>query len=123
MLLLTRLTAANRVLTTRARNYELYLMNHVIRSQRWGAPAATPPGTRVHVKNGWLLRATHGWRVHSLGTFDGGGRDYMIVLLTHNNPTFTYGINSIEQVARTIHHTLNPTQRRSGSGRVVGADN
>jgi hypothetical protein len=111
ILLLTKLTAHNSVLTDKARSYELYLMNHVISSQRWGAPAGAPSGAKVHVKNGWLPRSTHGWRVHSLGTFDGGGRDYMIVLLSHNNPSMAYGITSIERVARAIHRTLNPGQK------------
>ena len=30
----------------------------------------------MHVKNGWLSRATHGWRVNSVGAFTGHGHDY-----------------------------------------------
>jgi hypothetical protein len=119
ILLLAKLTTHNSVLTDRARNYELYLMNHVTPSQRWGAPAGAPAGTRIHVKNGWLPRSTHGWRVHSLGTFDRGGRDYMIVLLSHNNPSMTYGITSLERVARAIHHTLNPGQKSAARERTA----
>ncbi|WP_078858636.1 hypothetical protein [Streptomyces sp. NRRL F-2799] len=33
-------------------------------------PAGAPSTVAVHVKNGWLQRSTHGWRVHSLGTFN-----------------------------------------------------
>jgi beta-lactamase class A len=119
MLLLTKLTHSNSVLTDKARNYELYLMNHVTPSQRWGAPAGAPAGARIHVKNGWLPRSTHGWRVHSLGTFDGGGRDYMIVLLSYDNPSMAYGITSIERVARAIHHTLNPGQKSASRERTT----
>jgi Beta-lactamase enzyme family len=119
MLLLTKLTAHNSVLTDRARSYELYLMNHVTPSQRWGAPAGAPAGARIHVKNGWLPRSTHGWRIHSLGTFDGGGRDYMIVLLSHDNPSMAYGITSIERVARAVHHTLNPGQSSAARERTT----
>jgi beta-lactamase class A len=119
ILLLTKLTAHNSVLTDKARSYELYLMNHVTPSQRWGAPAGAPAGARIHVKNGWLPRSTHGWRVHSLGTFDGGGRDYMIVLLSHNNPSMAYGITSIERVARAIHHALYPGQKAASRERTA----
>jgi beta-lactamase class A len=119
MLLLTKLTHSNSVLTGRARNYALYLMDHVTPSQRWGAPAGAPAGARVHVKNGWLPRSTHGWRVHSLGTFDGGGRDYMIVLLSHGNPSMAYGVTSIERVARAVHRTLNPGKRSASRERLA----
>jgi hypothetical protein len=118
ILLLTKLTHSNSLLTDRARSYALYLMNHVTSSQRWGAPAGAPSGVKVHVKNGWLPRSTHGWRVHSLGSFDGGGRDYMIVLLSHNNPSMAYGITSIERVARAIHRTLNPGQKAAARERT-----
>jgi beta-lactamase class A len=107
VLLLRRLTAGNRVLDSASRAYALNLMARVISSQRWGTPAGTPAGVTVHVKNGWLSRATHGWRIHSIGSFSGSGRDYMIVVLTQDNPTMAYGIATIENVARVIHRDLN----------------
>lgn len=63
----------------------------------------------VHVKNGWLSRATHGWRVHSLGgAVTGGGRDYSVAVLTHDNTTMASGISTIEAVARAVHRDLSP---------------
>jgi len=69
----------------------------------------------VHVKNGWLPRPTYGWRIHSIGSFSGLGRDYMIVVLSENNPTMAYGIRTVENVARVIHRDLN-----AGLPAVVG---
>lgn len=109
--LLRTLTYHNSVLTDRSRAYALGLMSRVIPEQRWGTPAGAPPGGRVHVKNGWLPRRTQGWRVHSIGSFDGGGRDYMIAVLTHGNPTMAYGVRTIEGVAHAVHHVLNPGLR------------
>ena len=100
-------TAANSVLTSSSRSYELGLMAHVTASQRWGVPAGAPSGVTVYVKNGWLPRATHGWRVHSIGAFQGRGRDYMIAVLTYNNPTMSYGVTTIERVAEVVHRDLN----------------
>jgi hypothetical protein len=111
MTLLTKLTHSNSVLTDRARNYALALMKGVVSSQRWGVPAGTPSGVTVHVKNGWLPRSTHGWRVHSIGGFNGGGRDYMIVVLTHDNSSMAYGVQTIERVAQVVHRDLNPGER------------
>ncbi|MER6422372.1 serine hydrolase [Streptomyces sp. NPDC001137] len=104
--LLKLITAQNTVLSDNARAYILKLMSQVISSQRWGTPYGAPSGVSVHVKNGWLQRSTHGWRVHSVGTFDGGGHDYMITVLTWGNSTMNYGINTIQGVAKVIHRDL-----------------
>ncbi|MEU8788923.1 serine hydrolase [Streptomyces sp. NPDC048643] len=106
--LLALLTAKNSVLSDNARAYVLKLMGKVVSSQRWGTPAGAPSSVAVHVKNGWLSRATNGWRVHSVGTFDGGGHDYTITVLTQGNSTMDYGVATIQGVARAIHKDLVP---------------
>lgn len=106
--LLRLLLRQNSVLDRASRDYALGLMAQVISSQRWGVPAGAPTSLTAHVKNGWLPRATHGWRVHSIGCFTGPGGGYSIVVLTHNNPTMTYGIRTIEAIARAVNHDLNP---------------
>ncbi|WP_406160702.1 class A beta-lactamase-related serine hydrolase [Streptomyces sp. NBC_01005] len=106
--LLTLLTAKNSVLSDNSRSYELGLMRKVVSSQRWGTPAGAPSGTTVQVKNGWLPRATHGWRVHSIGAFTGKGHDYGITVLTQDNKTMNDGINTIQAVACAVHKDLNP---------------
>ncbi|MGV9246804.1 serine hydrolase [Streptomyces sp. NPDC003710] len=107
--LLKLITAKNSVLSDNSRAYILKLMGQVVSSQRWGTPAGAPSGVSVHVKNGWLQRATHGWRVHSVGTFNGNGHDYMITVLTQDNSTMDYGVATIQNVARAIHKDLVPT--------------
>jgi hypothetical protein len=32
----------------------------------------------------------------------------MIVVLTDNNPTMAYGVDSVEDIAKAINHELNP---------------
>ncbi|MEV6615668.1 serine hydrolase [Streptomyces sp. NPDC051051] len=104
--LLKLLTARNTVLTDTSRAYVNKLMAQVVSSQRWGTPYGRPAGVSWHVKNGWLSRATNGWRVHSVGTFKGGGHDYTITVLTHGNSTMSYGITTIQGVAKVIHRDL-----------------
>ncbi|MET9380309.1 serine hydrolase [Streptomyces sp. NPDC002928] len=104
--LLKLITAKNTVLSDNARAYIQKLMGQVISSQRWGTPYGAPSSVSVHVKNGWLQRSTHGWRVHSVGTFKGGGHDYTITVLTHGNSTMSYGITTIQGVAKVIHKDL-----------------
>ena len=104
--LLKLVTAKNAVLSDNSRAYILKLMGQVVSSQRWGTPYGAGSGIAVHVKNGWLQRSTHGWRVHSVGTFKGGGHDYTITVLTHGNSTMNYGITTIQGVAKVIHKDL-----------------
>jgi beta-lactamase class A len=106
--LLELVTHSNPVLSENSRAYMLKLMGDVISTQRWGTPAGAPSDAHVHVKNGWLERATHGWRVHSLGAFTGGGHDYTITVLSRDNKTMDDGIANIENVARAVHKDLNP---------------
>ncbi|MFF5252642.1 serine hydrolase [Streptomyces leeuwenhoekii] len=108
--LLSLITAKNNVLSDNSRDYIQKLMGQVVSSQRWGTPAGAPSTVSVHVKNGWLQRSTHGWRVHSLGTFKGAGRDYMITVLTQGNSTMNYGVTTIQNVAKAIHKDLVPVK-------------
>jgi beta-lactamase class A len=106
--LLRLLLNKNPVLDRASRRYARSLMAQVIPSQRWGVPAGAPAGLTVHVKNGWLPRPTHGWRIHSIGFFTGSGAGYSIVVLTQDNPTMDYGVSTIQRIARAIHRDLNP---------------
>lgn len=104
--LMKLLIEKNTVLTDASRKYVRQLMGKVVSSQRWGTPYGAPSDVLVHVKNGWLQRATNGWRVHSVGTFKGGGHDYVMTVLTHGNSTMNYGITTIQGVAKVIHRDL-----------------
>ncbi|MEU8467843.1 serine hydrolase [Streptomyces sp. NPDC029006] len=106
--LLQLITARNSVLSDNSRAYILRLMGQVVADQRWGTPAGAPSSVSVHVKNGWLQRSTHGWRVHSLGTFNGAGHDYMVTVLTQDDSTMDYGVATIQSVATAIHKDLVP---------------
>ncbi|MFD9461222.1 serine hydrolase [Streptomyces sp. NPDC060027] len=106
--LLKLVTAKNTVLSDNSRAYILKLMGQVVSSQRWGTPAGAPSTVAVHVKNGWLSRSSNAWRVHSLGTFNGGGRDYMMSVLTVGSSTMDYGVATIQAVAKVIHKDLVP---------------
>jgi beta-lactamase class A len=108
VLLLRLLLHKNPVLDTPSRRYALTLMAQVTASQRWGVPAGAPARLTVHVKNGWMPRPTHGWRINSTGCFTGRHGGYAIVVLTQDNPTLAYGIGTIEAIARAIHRDLNP---------------
>jgi beta-lactamase class A len=108
MTLLQLLTRTNTVLTTASRDYVLGLMAKVVSYERWGVPAGAPTDVTVHVKNGWLPQPTHGWRINSIGSFSGAGHDYMIVVLSMDNPTMAYGVDTVQKVAEVINHGISP---------------
>ncbi|MFI9272187.1 serine hydrolase [Kitasatospora sp. NPDC052896] len=100
-------TGNSNVITPAAKAYGLGLMSQVEADQRWGTPFGAPASVTVHVKNGWLPRATHGWRVHSLGIFTGPGKDYRMAVLTQDNPDESDGIDTIQAIAAVVHRDLN----------------
>jgi beta-lactamase class A len=114
MLLLKLLARPNSVLRPESRAYQLGLMARVIPSQRWGTPAGAPGDVAVHVKNGWLPD-TAGWHINSIGAFTGTGKNYLIAVLTDDNPSQRYGIDTIEAVARVVHRALNEPRPIEGS--------
>ena len=85
-------------LSATSRRYEYELMRHVIPSQRWGITGGVPATARVAIKNGWLPEAT-GWHVNSIGRVQGNDRNYLIAVYTEWDPSWAYGIDTIERIA------------------------
>ena len=104
--LMRLLTEHNSVLTDSSRTYELNLMNHVVSYERWGIPAGAPSGLTVYVKNGWLNDPVL-WVINSIGAIEGHGRNYKMAILTYNNPSEQYGINTVQAIAEAANHDLN----------------
>jgi Beta-lactamase enzyme family len=111
--LLHLLTTPNGVLTRAERSQELALMANVDPEQRWGISAGVPSGMTVEIKNGWLPRATLGWRINSIGCVSGktpsGSRQpgYCLAVLTDDNPTMAYGVQAVSGIARVVNQDLN----------------
>lgn len=85
----------------------LSLIENVVPAQRWGISAgAEGEGTHgdlVGIKNGWYLDDP-GWRVNSVGfvVSRDGRLSYAIAVLTNRQPTWPYGIATIEGVAEQV---------------------
>jgi hypothetical protein len=124
----------NRVLAPDARAYGLHLMESVIPTQRWGVTcgpwgtdcagpdyAHPVPGVTVALKNGWKFVPTCTaqdescpWQVNSIGWVSGQGRDYVLAVLTTDDPAgpgttgFDYGIATTQGVSRLVWANLAP---------------
>ncbi|WP_327324253.1 class A beta-lactamase-related serine hydrolase [Streptomyces sp. NBC_01210] len=133
--LLELLTAKDSsVLNAEERSYILGLMRDVQKDQRWGTPAAAPSDAAVQVKNGWLQRSETGlknpwdrgdWKVNSMSAITGRAYDYGLVVLTENNRVpegespevgWDYGMDTVEGVAKAIHHDLYPDHTPPATG-------
>jgi hypothetical protein len=106
--LLRQLAAPGSVLTKAERDYALSLMEDVTPSQRWGVTGGVPASVTVALKNGWLpLKGSDSdWQVNSVGWIHGGGRDYLLAVLSTGNPGEQYGIDTIDQLAAMVWHGM-----------------
>ena len=103
--LLRLLITPNTVLDASSRRYALTLMADVISWQRWGVSAGAPADMTVHLKNGWLPDPDM-WDINSIGDFTHHDHDYSIAILTRNDPDMTYGVDTVQTVARLINKAL-----------------
>ncbi len=104
--LLHELVADHHVLSAGSADYELSLMGSVERDQAWGVSAGVGAGARVDLKNGWLP-VGNTWTVNSIGWVHGDGRDYLIAVLTGDDPGEGYGIDSISMISEAAWAALN----------------
>jgi beta-lactamase class A len=103
--LVARFAYPSSILSTASRQYGLSLMEHVEADQRWGVTGGVPPDTLVALKNGWLPLGSSGWQIDSIGWIAGHGRDYVLAVLAAGNPSYDYGISTIETISGFIYRS------------------
>jgi beta-lactamase family protein len=94
----------NAILSDASRAYGLSLMHNVRPDQVWGVPSGAPPGS-VAVKTGFITPAG-GAQVNSIGYVSGAGRDYVFAILTDDNPSESYGVDTINTLASLMFDAL-----------------
>ena len=102
--LLRRLVEPGGPLTSAQRQYALSLMENVSEGQAWGVSGGVPAGVTVALKNGWLPLndADTDWQINSIGWVSGGGRDYLLAMLSTGNPDEQYGIDTLNSVGSMV---------------------
>lgn len=99
------------ILDEKMRSIALELLQQVDPSQTWGVTAAAPDdrpeGTIIGIKDGWYP-ADCGWWVNSAGLVVPGNEKpaYTVAVLTGQQSTLAYGIETIEEAGRLIHDAL-----------------
>jgi beta-lactamase class A len=104
IVLLRRLVEPGGPLTSAERQYALSLMENVTADQAWGVSGGVPAGVTVALKNGWLPLddADTDWQINSIGWVSGGGRDYLLAMLSTGNPDEQYGIDTLNAVGTRV---------------------
>ncbi|QQE78149.1 serine hydrolase [Alicyclobacillus sp. SO9] len=92
----------NHVLDYTSRQYGLSLMRHVVGWEDWGVSTGAKGKVVVALKNGWVPTAKSHWHVNSIGFIDGDGRDYVIAVMSEENPSEQYGIQTVDKVSQMI---------------------
>ena len=90
----------NGVLSDSSRSYILNLMENITPTQDWGASGGVPPGVTVALKNGFAI--INGWQINTEGWVSGGGRNYLIAVLTNGNPSEDYGIQTVDAISSIV---------------------
>ncbi len=94
-------------LSAASRTYELSLMEHVTSWEAWGVTGGVPSGVTVALKNGWLPRPS-GWVINSIGWVNGQGRNYVIAILSNQDPGEQYGIDTANALSGLVWNALAP---------------
>ncbi|HEV3380687.1 MAG TPA: serine hydrolase [Trebonia sp.] len=108
--LLRQLVQPSRVLDRNDQKYALYLLENVTSSQRWGVSGGVPAAVTVALKNGALPLnpGDSDWQVNSVGWVSGGGRNYLMSVLSTGNPSEEYGIDTLNHLGAMVWSALAP---------------
>jgi hypothetical protein len=92
-------------------------MENVVGYQAWGVSTGLPRGATLAIKNGWLPLSPGDWQINSIGIASDPAHTYAIAVMTTEDPTEAYGIDTIDGLARRLWahlmpHDLAPPQAR-----------
>ena len=100
--ILERLYRGQAGITAAARSRILYLMRHVVSSQRWGVGDTAPSGSVVAVKNGWVVGPDERWAVNSTGIVVTSRHTWIVTIYTRANSGFAAGVTAVRRIARLV---------------------
>ena len=101
-----------RVIPGRHRRFAMRLLAHITPSQQFGIPDGIGRGWDLYFKGGW--RSTpRGALLHQIAVLHSGKRKLSLAVMTDGNPSMTYGIETIEGIARRLVPDVPGRGRRS----------
>ena len=106
--LIRDLVSSNPWFSTVQRKWVLGLMEQVVSAERWGVSSGAPAGVLIALKNGWVPLQSGLWQIDSVGWVDGRGRDYIAAVLSTDNPSEEYGIDTVDNIGADLYAELGP---------------
>jgi beta-lactamase family protein len=92
-----------RFIPVRHRDYARYLLSHVVDPQRWGLASFVDdrlPLWHLYFKGGW--GSGTGWVDHQVAYMQLHGDRVAVAVLTHNDPSHGYGIETLRGIGRLL---------------------
>ncbi len=83
------------------RDYVRHLLSNITPEQSWGIPASAGDRWEVFFKGGWRP-TTSGQLVHQAALVEHGDQRLAVTVLSDGNPSFDYGVETVEGVARRL---------------------
>ena len=90
----------DRFVPNRHQAYALYLLSHVVPSQRWGIGDIALHGWNLYFKGGW--GSGTGWVDHQVARLEKDGRRISITMLVRSSPSHAYGNQTLKGLARRL---------------------
>ena len=100
--ILAKLWLGRAGITSAARRRILYLMRHVVSSERWGVGDTAPAGSTVAVKDGWVVGPDGRWAVNSTGIVVAPGHTWIVTIYTRANSGYTAGVSIVSRIATLV---------------------
>ena len=90
----------DRLMPARHRQYGMWLLSHVIGSQRWGIARVVPRGWRLYFKSGW--GSGSGAVDHQVALLERGPQRVAVAIMTMGNPSHASGTATLRGVAHRL---------------------
>jgi hypothetical protein len=103
----------DRLVPARHRRYAMYLLAHVVPSQRWGIGKVVPRGWRIYFKGGW--GSGTGRVDHQVALLRRGSERVSVAILTYADGTHAYGKETLRGVARRLLRRLAESRPQAAS--------
>jgi beta-lactamase class A len=97
----------------RHRRYAMYLLAHVVPSQRWGIGEVVPHGWRIYFKGGW--GSGTGRVDHQVALLTRGRERVSVAILTYADGSHAYGKETLRGVSKRLLRGLAESQAASAS--------
>jgi hypothetical protein len=92
----------DRLLPAAYRDFARDLLENIVSFHSWGVPQAARPAWRVFFKGGWRPDEEDGQIVHQAALLERGSRKIAVAVLTKQNPSETYGHETIRGIAKRL---------------------